>query len=251
MPSSIIGAFLSLSNAGDLVTDTFETANNAWSENNALVEEAEKRYATTDSQVEILKNKFSALKDDMGRTLIPAFIKLVDILGKFIGFLERHPTLTKFAVAGLAIASALAVIVGPFIVLVALLPMFVAGIAALKIGMVGLLATLTPILGPIIAISAAILGIVAAVKLVKGIINKSNKKKLAADQAEFARLNPGLVKKSNIINLSGRTPSNAIDLSNPRQNGSINLTIQGDVIGTDPDDMAEAFAEKMDKVIRL
>ena len=71
---------------------------------------------------------------------------------------------------------------------------------ALKIGMIGLLATLTPILGPIIAISAAILGIVAAVKLVKSIIKKSKKKQLVADKAEFARLNPDLVKKSNIIN---------------------------------------------------
>ena len=52
-------ALLRASNAGDLFADSLDTANTAWGENNALSKEAEQRYATTASQMQILKNTVS------------------------------------------------------------------------------------------------------------------------------------------------------------------------------------------------
>ncbi len=58
-------ALLRASNANDLFTDAIKTSNAAWSENTALTEEAQKRYETTESKVQIMKNTFA----DMGLTL--------------------------------------------------------------------------------------------------------------------------------------------------------------------------------------
>lgn len=49
-------AILALSNAGNLLTRTIETSNTAWEENTALTEEASKRYETTESKIQMLKN---------------------------------------------------------------------------------------------------------------------------------------------------------------------------------------------------
>ena len=48
---------LSLANANGVMTDAINTANSAWEENTALTNEASQRYATAESQVEMLKNK--------------------------------------------------------------------------------------------------------------------------------------------------------------------------------------------------
>ncbi len=48
---------LSLANANGVMTDAIDTANSAWKENTALTNEASQRYATAESQVEMLKNK--------------------------------------------------------------------------------------------------------------------------------------------------------------------------------------------------
>lgn len=58
-------ALLRASNASDLFTDAVKTSNDAWNENSALTEEAQKRYETTESKVQILKNTFA----EMGLTL--------------------------------------------------------------------------------------------------------------------------------------------------------------------------------------
>ena len=58
-------ALLRASNANDLFTNAIRTSNEAWSENTALTNEAQQRYATTESKVQILKNTFS----EMGLTL--------------------------------------------------------------------------------------------------------------------------------------------------------------------------------------
>lgn len=64
-------AFLSLANAGDLITQTLKTGSKAWKENTALTEEAEKRYGTLQSKLDILKNKFTIMGDEIGDVLAP------------------------------------------------------------------------------------------------------------------------------------------------------------------------------------
>lgn len=56
---------LSLANANGVMSDAVMTANDAWRENTALSNEAAQRYATTESQVEMLKNKVSGIGIDI------------------------------------------------------------------------------------------------------------------------------------------------------------------------------------------
>ena len=263
----ITDTMLRLSNSQDGITKAVDMSKKAWEENTALVEEAEKKYATTESQVDILKNKFDSLKDEMGIVLIPTFIKLVDILGKVIGWFEKHPTLTKWSVAALAIGSALAIIVGPLLILVAMLPALSAGFALLS-------ASMGPITLTILAIAGAVLAVVGAIKLFKK-LTSSKKDRVKSSQEEFARMNPDLVKKtdSNIIDLNPNnmislndfilTPSGKIIKPNAQdtiigtktpgamgETKIINVTIEN-IYGTDPTEIMEAFQIELNKKINF
>ncbi len=122
--------FLSLSTAGDLSAEALGRAKKASEENTAATIESKKRYATAESKVKTFKNKIRDLADDLGTTLKPAFEGIIDKLGVFIDFLKEHPELTKFAVVVLAIGTALALIIGPIVLLVAILPLIAAGFGA-------------------------------------------------------------------------------------------------------------------------
>lgn len=76
----LVRSFLSLANAGDLVTKTLETSTTAWEKNTALVEEADKRYKTFDSQLKILKNSVRLLFEDIGKELLPVLIDLFEVI---------------------------------------------------------------------------------------------------------------------------------------------------------------------------
>lgn len=52
-------AILALSESGGILTETVNLANDAWDENTALTTEAQQRYETLDSKIEILKNSAS------------------------------------------------------------------------------------------------------------------------------------------------------------------------------------------------
>ena len=73
----LVRSFLSLAGAGDLITNTMNVANDAWKENTALVEEAEKRYDTYDSKVLMLKNTFATFRADIGDKFMPIMKDLV------------------------------------------------------------------------------------------------------------------------------------------------------------------------------
>lgn len=66
-------AMLRLSSSGDLFTRALAMASEAWDENTALAKEAGKRYATTESRVQLAANAFDRLKVVIGDQLSPAF----------------------------------------------------------------------------------------------------------------------------------------------------------------------------------
>lgn len=76
-------AVLALSASGGILTDTLNIANKAWEQNTALSEEAAKRFETTESKVQILKNSFDnlqiAIGDDYMTTLKPAIEGLTEL----------------------------------------------------------------------------------------------------------------------------------------------------------------------------
>lgn len=71
-------AILSLASSDDILAKAVNTANTAWEENNALQAEADKRYSTTDSKMEILRNSVNAMKIAIGDVFLPVLNKLAD-----------------------------------------------------------------------------------------------------------------------------------------------------------------------------
>jgi TP901 family phage tail tape measure protein len=63
--------------ASDKLDDAVTMANNAWEENTALSEEAAKRYATTESQMKMLRNGLNNLAISIGDILLPIINKIV------------------------------------------------------------------------------------------------------------------------------------------------------------------------------
>ena len=84
-------AVLRLSSGGDVLTESLNIQNKAWDDNTALSDEANKRYATLESQIQMVKNEFTLLAVEIGEKLMPIirdtllpFIKdkLIPTLGK-------------------------------------------------------------------------------------------------------------------------------------------------------------------------
>jgi TP901 family phage tail tape measure protein len=71
-------ALLRAANASDIFNKSFETADKAWAENIALAKEAEQRYATFDSRLQILQNRVNDTGISIYKNFTPA---LNDILG--------------------------------------------------------------------------------------------------------------------------------------------------------------------------
>lgn len=63
--------------ASDVLDDAVTTANTAWDENIALSNEASKRYATTESQMKMLRNGLNNLAISIGDILLPIINKIV------------------------------------------------------------------------------------------------------------------------------------------------------------------------------
>jgi len=90
----LVRSFLSLANAGDLVTNAMDRSGDAWAENTALTEEAAQRYATTESQLTMMRNQWRNVKDDIGSALLPAFRTLINILRDLVD--KYGPTVVSF-----------------------------------------------------------------------------------------------------------------------------------------------------------
>ena len=82
--SNIRDVMLRLAGNTELVTSALQTSNTAWNENSALSEEAAKRYSTTASQMEIMKNKLVNIGVKIGQALLPAFNDLLDSVDKVV-----------------------------------------------------------------------------------------------------------------------------------------------------------------------
>ena len=71
-------AVLSLATSDDILTKAADLANNAWEENTALTNEAEKRYETTESKITIAKNAAENLGIAIGDMTLPMIKQLAD-----------------------------------------------------------------------------------------------------------------------------------------------------------------------------
>jgi TP901 family phage tail tape measure protein len=97
----------SLAKSGDRLTETLDVANEAWIENNALTEEAEKRYATTASLMQLKENAYNNLKIAIGDNYTPALRELygleADLANELAEFVENNPEVVKAVTAFTAV----------------------------------------------------------------------------------------------------------------------------------------------------
>ena len=94
-------------NANELFAEAQATAVNAWEENTALTEEANKRYATTESRLTNLKNTAVLFAQQIGDDLNPTIQELIDGANELLeGFLAMDETQRRQIVRMAAYAAA-------------------------------------------------------------------------------------------------------------------------------------------------
>lgn len=76
-------SILSLASSGDLLSRSIKMSNQAWEDNIALSEEAEKRYATTESRLQIAKNQKENAEIKIGDFISPANLGIKEFIGDF------------------------------------------------------------------------------------------------------------------------------------------------------------------------
>lgn len=92
--------------ASDLVTASLELGSKAWEENNALVAEAEQRYATTESRLQVARNQINDAAIDIGGNFLPVLAQAAEGAGALAVGFGQLPAPAKSFVAQLGAAAA-------------------------------------------------------------------------------------------------------------------------------------------------
>lgn len=133
----------SLALAANTMTDAVSVANTAWDENVALANEANKRYATTESRLAAANNSFNNLKIAIGDTYTPVVREAADVgndlMADMTDFVEENPAVVKGISATVGVIGAAATGLAAYTA--------AAGIAKAATAALG--ATFTASLGPV------------------------------------------------------------------------------------------------------
>lgn len=105
-------ALLRSANASEVMNKAVELGNKAWDENTALTNEADKRYKTLDSRLEMTKNKIKNVATSTGDKLTPAFNELLD---KVDGLIDKFDGLSEEEVENILKITAFVAAIGPAI----------------------------------------------------------------------------------------------------------------------------------------
>ena len=89
---SLAGAEGSLTDEGSLLSEVMKVANEAWGENTALAEEAGKRYETTESKIQLMKNAAKELGivayEDLREPFVDVIEAITDKLHDFTDYID-------------------------------------------------------------------------------------------------------------------------------------------------------------------
>ena len=108
----LMRALLSTAGAGELLNEQLVLGNDAWEANTALVEEANKRYETTESKMRVAKNSLNDLAIGIGSTLLPALSGAADKVAALAEFFGRMPAPLQGLVAILGTLTAVVGLTG-------------------------------------------------------------------------------------------------------------------------------------------
>lgn len=105
-------AMLRLAGAGDLLSESLAGGNEAWDENSALMEEAARRYGTTEAQMAIARNQLVDMGITLGEILLPAINKLLDIGDGLASFFQSMPVGLQQTIVWLGVAATAVTLIG-------------------------------------------------------------------------------------------------------------------------------------------
>lgn len=170
---------LRAANASDVLNGAIEMSNEAWDENSALVDEANKRYETTESQLKILWNNVVELGIRIADVLLPAFNKIVKSLQNFVKWLGQ---LDEDLITAMVTIAGIVAVLGPVISIIGKLIITVSKVAGIikncTIAMTALKAITAALSGPIGLTITAIAGLtLAIVALSKGTGEQTQRQK--------------------------------------------------------------------------
>lgn len=102
-------SFLSLANAGDLISDALQQGTTDFDENIAAADEAEKRYKTLASKIQKAKNKFTIIADEIGDKVVPIINDiLLPALDNLMGWwVDLEDSQKDFILTTVAVSAAL------------------------------------------------------------------------------------------------------------------------------------------------
>ena len=149
-------ALLRAAGASDVFTNALQIGSNAWDENTALVNEATKRYATTQSQLTMMQNAYKNLKVAVGDAYTPALQKAysvgTQVLNAVSQFIKQNP----------ALVNAITAFVGVLGLVVAALAAYTVG-AKVAAAASAMLTAAIPGVNIIMGVAAAVAGVTAAI----------------------------------------------------------------------------------------
>lgn len=101
-----------LASSGDLLTDALATGETAWEQNIALVEEATKRYGTTESQIKIAWNNIKDAAITAGEALLPVIASIADSIAGVAQAFANMPDGAQKVLVGAGIIVTAAALIG-------------------------------------------------------------------------------------------------------------------------------------------
>lgn len=95
-----------LAGSGDNLTKSLRISADAWDENTALLQEAERRYGTVEARMAIARNQVNDFAIDIGQTFLPVVGEMADKVGTLANLFGDLPGPLRTAVGVLAAVSA-------------------------------------------------------------------------------------------------------------------------------------------------
>lgn len=142
-------ALLRSANASEIFSEAIKIGSEAWEDNTALTEEAEKRYKTAEANIQIFKNTLNDLAITFGEIVLPYLIKFIDKLKGVIEWFDKlSPTMknTILIIGGIIAA------IGPLLLVMGSVTKAISGIISIITFLIA---------NPLVAIIAAIVAVIA------------------------------------------------------------------------------------------
>lgn len=105
-------ALLRTAGASDMLAKSLKVGTAAWAENNALTEEANKRYQTSASKLEVAGNQIKDVLIDVGSAIAPAVVGGAQVVGDIVRAFQSLPGPVKEVVTWVGGASAAIALLG-------------------------------------------------------------------------------------------------------------------------------------------